>query len=161
MLKAILNRIRAYRAGTKSDCPPKAFMPRYERKCWGSALHIFASPHAAVSCLSVDVGWRCSRHWHRDRANLFAVLSGCMVVEEWPDGLEGRKAMAVLNPGGTHAVPSGTWHRFRVMRSGKVVEVYWPDGGGEVDVHDIERIDFGGLDDAAELKLELEARGLV
>ena len=75
------------------------FTPLYEEKVWGSVLHLFASPHAAVSLLNVNAGTQCSRHKHKDRANQFAVQTGCLVIEEWPEGLEKSKALTILTPG--------------------------------------------------------------
>lgn len=131
------------------------FEPFSEEKVWGRVQHIFVSPHAAVSCLEVRAGYRCSRHLHSQRANLFAVLEGQIVVEIWPNG---RSELIELGPGDTCTVPSGVPHRFRVLQSGRVVEVYWPDRGGEVSMADIHRFDVGGEDDLAGLKGRLHAR---
>lgn len=117
-----------------------------EIKCWGSVIHVFASDHAAISCLWVEAGHQCSRHYHVDRANQFTVMSGCIEVEEWD--IMGDMITTVLSAGGTHAVPSGRIHRFRVLESGQVVEVYWCDfvNGNEkkVRLDDIVRLDEGG-----------------
>jgi len=138
------------------------FIPFAEEKCWGRVTHIFANPHAAVSCLEVERGFCCSKHYHRDRANLFAVQEGSVVIEEWPDGLESKSKLILLGPGDTYYVPSGIWHRFRVWRTGRLTEVYWPDRpGGEVDPNDIERADMGGSDDLEALRAELVSAGLL
>lgn len=117
---------------------------QYEKKCWGECAHVFASDHAAVSHLLVRMGYRCSRHVHKHRANAFNVLSGEILVEEWGPGL--RAETIRLIPGRSHTVPSGVLHRFRVVKSGEVIEVYWPDNGGVVRLDDIERLDHGGID---------------
>ncbi len=136
------------------------FQPFTEKKCWGEVTHIFASPHAAVSCLRVDAGQRCSCHLHFERANQFTVLEGSIVVEWWEGGFYGRKRIKMLTPSEVFAVPSFVPHRFRVIESGKVVEVYWADRGGEVRMNDIHRKDVGGPDDLDELKREVLAAGL-
>jgi len=120
-----------------------------EQKIWGTVRHLFAASNAAVSYLEVKAGFRCSRHKHMHRANLFAVVDGEIMVEEWaadmldqPDDEHLRRTR--LCSGEVLVVPSGVLHRFRVVESGHVVEVYWPDMG--VDLDDIERLDVGGPD---------------
>ncbi len=119
---------------------------RFEKKAWGSVAHVFTSDKAATSWLRVTAGTRCSRHFHRERVNSFAVLSGVILIEEWGPGL--RAETTRLEAGQSHSVPSGVVHRFRVLESGEVVEIYWPDkDGGRVRIDDIERFDEGGRDD--------------
>ena len=137
--------------------------PYWEEKCWGRVLHVFANEHAAVSCLEVEKGFRCSQHFHEERANLFAVQSGHVVIEMWSTvcrhepALEihtdsypqyvvktCKRKLSLLEPGATLCVPSGMWHRFSVLESGQMTEVYWPDRGGKVDIEDIQRFEVGG-----------------
>jgi hypothetical protein len=47
-----------------------------------------------------------------------------------------------LNPGDVHDVNAGIVHKFEVIESGIVVEVYWPAVG--VSFKDIKRLDVGG-----------------
>ena len=128
------------------------FEPIREDKVWGSVIHAFASPHASVSCLEVNKGFRCSTHRHLDRANQFILLSGCVVIEQWIDGLDKRPHRSILIPGSILTVPSWLYHRFRVWQSGQIIEVYWPDHGGSVRPEDIDRNDTGGPDDLDELE---------
>ena len=55
-------------------------MSNWEQKSWGQVQHIFASDHAAVSCLCVMAGTRSSIHFHSQRFNLFSVMTGALVV---------------------------------------------------------------------------------
>ena len=128
------------------------FKPHSENKCWGKSLHIFSSEHAAVSCLELKADFRCSRHCHNERANLFALLEGCICIEQWDHGLKRPSTIRILRPGQIHTVHSSIYHRFRVISSGKLVEVYWPDEGGVVKIDDIVRHDEGGPDDFEDLK---------
>ena len=121
------------------------FEPTTEQKVWGTVQHIFGNEHAGVSCLVVKLGYRCSIHYHEHRGNLFTVLEGRIVVELFDSG--GMIVdSAVLGPGNTLAVPALVTHRFRVLQSGRVVEVYWADRG-PVRQDDIVRQDEGGEDD--------------
>lgn len=114
------------------------FAPSVELKIWGEVTHIFASDHAAVSLLKVSRGFRCSRHRHRHRHNMFAVQTGAILVETW-EVLNGDKKVRMVSPGSTFSVPPGVWHRFNVIHSGRVVEVYWSEDCGLVCLDDIER----------------------
>lgn len=138
------------------------FQPVPEQKVWGTACHCFVDERAALSQITFLAGHRCSRHVHRERANLFQITSGALVVETWRSELKpsGPKRMALLLPGNTLAVPSGVWHRFRVVEDGEGNELYWPDRGGAVSADDIYRWDQGGPDDLAELRRELEEHGV-
>lgn len=117
---------------------------QYERKVWGEVAHVFASDQVAVSHLRVMRGYRCSRHFHRHRRNSFAVLSGSIAIDEWTR--TGQFTETLLMPGRVHTVPAGVTHRFRVLSSGQLIEVYTPDCGGSVRLDDIERLDEGGED---------------
>ncbi len=120
-----------------------------EEKVWGEVYHIFASDKAAVSVLTVNKGFRCSLHCHHHRYNLFFVESGCICVETVRGS--GRH-LEVLEEGQSLSVPPYVWHRFRVLESGKVVEVYWPSRYSPVKLDDIQRKDIGGKDNLEELK---------
>ncbi len=125
---------------------------KWEYKCWGKVCHIFASNVAAVSYLKVNAGFQCSKHRHKSRANQFTVINGSIKVDTWGTGLNGKilsiPIVKFLMPGDTFTVQSGVWHRFRVIHSGEVVEVYWSDvPDGKVSIDDIERLDMGGLID--------------
>lgn len=127
------------------------FEPVTEDKVWGKVQHIFASPHAGVSCLIVKAGYQCSIHYHEKRGNLFTVLEGEIVVETFectpriPFDLANvvRFKRIKLTPGRSYSVDPLIWHRFKVIQSGRVVEVYW-NALGDVDQKDIVRFDQGG-----------------
>ncbi len=118
---------------------------KWETKCWGKVAHLFHNENTAVSHLMVTAGWRCSQHWHKERDNLFAVLSGRVVIKEWRNGGTGVVVTTTLGPGGVLTVPSGTLHQFNVIESGQMIEVYTPArSGAKVRLDDIERLDEGG-----------------
>jgi len=115
----------------------------WESKCWGKVHHIFSTPQCAVSHLMVTKGFRCSRHKHVHRANMFCVQSGLLRVRTW-DWAEMATRDYDLKAGDTLVVPSGLKHEFHVIENGRVIEVYWPDRGGECKFDDIVRDDIGG-----------------
>jgi len=116
--------------------------PRWEDKIWGKTLHLFYSPYAGVSYLKVEKDSWCSRHIHKERANIFISISAILEVEE--QDLDGNETITLLEPGDSYEVPSGVLHRFKVLESGDVVEIYHADRGGIVSFEDIHRKDVGG-----------------
>jgi mannose-6-phosphate isomerase-like protein (cupin superfamily) len=121
--------------------------PVLVNKAWGSCIHLFNSPHAAVSYLKLKEGTRCSCHKHTQRVNQFYLLSGKVVIEQWIDGPESPRIPKTLFPGDSFTVPIEVWHRFRVIESGEMIEVYWPyNAYAKVMLDDIVRFDEGGDD---------------
>lgn len=123
----------------------------WEEKIWGQVMHVFADPHAAVSLLEVNAGYRCSVHYHEHRVNQFCVTAGRIVVEEYHTlGYQDSVAPHELGVGDVLIVPAGIWHCFRVLESGTVVENYWSANGAPVEIDDIIRQDVGGKDDGTQ-----------
>jgi len=125
----------------------------WETKCWGRVRHVFECERFSVSELEVRPGFRSSIHRHEDRANAFQVVDAEIVVETFVEDTAApysrrRLNAYLLGPGGTICVPSGRWHRFRTLRPGRVLELYYADRGGVVRLDDIERWDEGGADNA-------------
>lgn len=136
--------------------------PKWERKAWGLVCHEFYNDEVGLSRLLLDEEYRCSRHYHEERSNQFTVIEGSVCIERWPIGLDKPKKMKVLAEGDSAIVSAGIFHRFRVIRGGSLIELYWPNVvGGKVRFNDIIRYDKGGPDDPAELERELKERGLV
>jgi mannose-6-phosphate isomerase-like protein (cupin superfamily) len=118
---------------------------RTEKKVWGTVRHVFESFHAAVSILEVEAGTFCSRHSHAQRVNRFIVQSGSIDIVEYEDDGEKVVSRLTMSPGDVHDVEAGVVHRFEVIESGIVVEVYFPARPGDVVfAEDIERLDTGG-----------------
>jgi mannose-6-phosphate isomerase-like protein (cupin superfamily) len=127
------------------DTDQKQTGGEWETKCWGACRHVFHDDDVAISYLRVNAGFRSSWHSHADRWNVFTVTSGELRVERrngWGALHEVR-----LFPGESWAVPCGVLHRFRVVKTGTVVETYFSLNGAPVRLDDIARIDSGGKDD--------------
>jgi quercetin dioxygenase-like cupin family protein len=117
----------------------------YEKKAWGFAKHIFSSPNCAVSILNVETGGYSSRHKHLDRVNRFVVSTGVIDVVEYTEDGKDETSRKTLKAGDLTDVQAGVVHRFEVVESGIVVEVYWPATKfAEVMLTDIHRLDEGG-----------------
>lgn len=128
-------------------------MPVFEPKVWGDVVHVFDHTDVAISVLRVNKGFRCSRHLHRHRANIFRVISGMIQVCEWDN--ENTIRLFPHQPTWLHTMTRASVelvvapnrpHMFRVLESGLVVEIY-TSVDGPVDIKDIVRFDEGGLDD--------------
>lgn len=123
---------------------PKKVKVEWEEKVWGRVKHIFSLDKSAVSYLEVKERFRCSRHFHRERVNSFAVISGKIIVEMW--SIPNKYLLQVfLGPGEICTVPTFVDHRFSVLESGIVIEHYSPDEEQhKVRIDDIARKDVGG-----------------
>ncbi len=111
-----------------------------ETKVWGKASHVFCSEACAVSVLEVVKGYRCSWHHHEHRVNMFFVQSGVIDVISYMDDMQ-PSIRARLAAGDCYSVAPMMRHRFEVIESGVVVEVYYPM---PVRLDDIVRHDEGG-----------------
>lgn len=102
---------------------------------------MFDNANAAVSVLHVEKGGYSSRHFHRERINRFIVVSGCIAVVTYSLAIE-ELTRNWLHAGDVMDVPPNVVHRFEVVESGIVVEVYWPSA--HLSLEDIVRLDEGG-----------------
>ena len=122
------------------------FQPHWEEKCWGRVQHIFASDYTAVSHLEIVKGFRCSMHRHFERTNLFAVIEGrVQIIVRGYSRQPSDEQIIELGPGDVTTVLAWVWHRFVVLESGRMVEVYERSRPGSVcRLDDIQREDEGG-----------------
>lgn len=111
-------------------------------KCWGKTCRVVRGHDWDIHSLHVVSGGYCSRHVHDRKWNLFYVISGTIVVEQFDNGETLQPAnSSIVGPDQKFIVPSGVWHRFRVLKSGIVIEVYWPAAWN---ADEIIRADHGG-----------------
>jgi len=116
---------------------------KWHDKVWGETAEVFYAPHCAVHYLRIEAGEHgtfCSRHYHKHRANRFVVISGEIDVVIYREREERHR----IKPGEAFDVPSQVVHRFEVVKSGVMIEIYWPDSGFIVIRDDIERLEEGG-----------------
>jgi quercetin dioxygenase-like cupin family protein len=115
-----------------------------QSKAWGSVRHVFDHASAAVSVLHVERGGFSSRHYHRERINRFIVVAGAIEVVTYSSGSAALKELSRsrLAAGDVFDVHPNIVHRFEVIESGIVVEVYWT--AASLSFEDIVRLDTGG-----------------
>jgi hypothetical protein len=117
-------------------------------KIWGKTREVVYSPFYAKHELEVVAGGYCSLHYHLLRANRFHVgTAHIQVIMMYGPAVE----KITLGPDNIYDVPSLVPHMFCVLRSGTVVEEYFPDRAGQVLRDDIVRIVEGGQLEVSEL----------
>ncbi len=120
----------------------------WEDKVWGRVWHLFQSDQAATSFLFLKKGTYCSKHYHEERVNVFAVIRGEVVIEIWLDTKSRKPGLIYhLAEGQSYQVLPWINHRFRVLEDSEMVEVYYPGKeGGKVRFNDIVRLEEGGVE---------------
>lgn len=75
--------------------------------------------------LWIEPNQKCSRHYHRDKRNMFHVILGRLVINVWRNGdMEPMKFE--LEEGDTYIVESGVEHQFVTQEEAcECLEVYW------------------------------------
>lgn len=117
-------------------------------KIWGQTRELVNSQFYSKHELLVNAGGYCSIHFHRQRANRFLVVSGQIEIVEFFGPFLSRTR---LGPENTYDVPSLIPHMFIVYESGKLIEEYYADRGGQVHCDDIVRLTEGGKLDITQL----------
>jgi len=120
--------------------------PTWEPKCWGRVWHRFNDRHLNESLLEINKGWQCSIHWHENRWNCFVSIDATIGIEDFGESTKPPQIIktTMVHPGESLIVRPKTWHRFFVIDSGRLVEIYWTTNGAECNIHDIIRHDIGG-----------------
>jgi mannose-6-phosphate isomerase-like protein (cupin superfamily) len=120
----------------------------WEDKIWGRVWHLFQSDQAATSFLFLKKGTYCSKHYHEERVNVFAVIRGEVAIEVWFNTERQEPDLIYyLAEGQSYEVLHQLVHRFRVLEDSEMVEVYYPGKeGGKVRFDDIVRLEEGGVE---------------
>ena len=123
---------------------------KWQEKVWGKTLCEVFTDNYARHRLKVDAGGFCSFHYHFNRANRFIVSSGVVRIV-WCFGWEVH--YSVLHANSSMVVNSMLPHQFQVLKTGSMVEEYWPDRTGTkiIDIDDIIRLTHGGKIDSIAL----------
>ena len=109
-----------------------------EAKVWGERWLVRQDSTHAVSYLILRQGYECSWHSHREKYNLFVVLSGKIGIVT--QQLDGNNSVVTLGHGESFTVKPGEKHKFVIYESAKVIEEMYV----EYREGDIEREDKGG-----------------
>ncbi len=122
--------------------------PVWEEKCWGRVWHRFNDNVLNESLLEVNEGWCCSTHWHQDRWNCFANIDAVIRIDTFgmsdTDPAPASVRTIILNEGESVAIQPREWHKFSVLKTGKLAELYWTNNQEKCRQDDIVRWDVGG-----------------
>lgn len=119
---------------------PARFAGDWEPKIWGRTRVESNSTRYVRTHLSAVAGGYSSVHYHRERANRFIVLRGCLDI--WI--LRGWELERVrLTDGNQYAVPSLVVHGFYAVTRVRAIEEYWADRHGDCSIDDIVRLTHG------------------
>lgn len=125
--------------------------PTWESKCWGRVWHRFYDDLLGESLLEVEDGWCCSIHWHQSRWNCFIAIDATLLIETFGPASQTPQPndKKILSAGQSLVVAPGIWHRFCVLKAGRVAELYWTTDGSHCQINDIVRWNEGGRSAAA------------
>lgn len=113
-------------------------------KVWGKTRCEVDSPYYSRHRLETLTGGYCSLHYHKDRDNVFEVISGkILVIGCYFTNISGQ----ILTAGNRCVMPANVPHQFQVIEGGEMIEEYIPIGSGASDVNnaDIIRFSQGGM----------------
>ena len=102
------------------------------------------TPFVEVHEIEGRNGYRCSRHRHLHKSNMFYCVSGSLnvfVAEPQGNGLPDLVDRTYLKPGQATSIAPGKWHWFEGVEDFTAVEIYYPQ---PIDPGDIERVSVGG-----------------
>jgi mannose-6-phosphate isomerase-like protein (cupin superfamily) len=88
-------------------------IPRYP-KVWGEEHWIVNRDYCGKK-LVLREGWRCSLHYHRNKDEVFYLISGRVLLEHG-DGWR------ILEPGQAQRIAPGTVHRFWGLQDSEIIE---------------------------------------
>jgi mannose-6-phosphate isomerase-like protein (cupin superfamily) len=120
----------------------------WDEKQWGRNTWLHYSPDLEICRAEIERGGYSSMHRHKNKHNLFVVLSGKLVIKN-----ETLMTDCLIVPGDAPVnVHARQWHRFISLDRTVLIEVYSKAGHAPIDLVDIERQDVGGIcKDAADL----------
>jgi len=107
-------------------------------KIWGETTKIYSNDAVSVHYLDIKKGGYCSEHKHKNKVNLFYIISGILIVSIFNSGIEDKTE---LQAGGVMEVPCGVLHKFEAKSDVQCIEIYQ----AFLDENDIERKTQGGI----------------
>lgn len=115
-----------------------------EKKIWGHTTELFRNGTTSTHYLEIKKGGYCSEHRHAQKANVFYLIEGKLLICFGAFGFSDLNGSSVLSE--KHRIiriEPGTWHKFHALTDVKCIEIY----DYKYDGVDIERRVEGGLDE--------------
>jgi quercetin dioxygenase-like cupin family protein len=96
-------------------------MPIIE-KPWGKTLLVFDNETIHIYLAWINRDGFCSKHYHKNKHNLFFLQSGSIIVKTWDtDIINEHKLLA----GDKILVKNNTWHQFLATEESILLEIYY------------------------------------
>jgi mannose-6-phosphate isomerase-like protein (cupin superfamily) len=95
-------------------------------KVWGTTHLLCGSAHYSVHLLRIEAGGFCSEHRHERKVNHFFILSGRLMIFEWPAPPldQDQPDVSFLESGDSKTIALGVWHSFRAVDTTIALEIY-------------------------------------
>lgn len=116
-------------------------------KVWGTTESVVLTQSIQIDRIVVSEGGFCSWHFHQNKSNGFYVVQGALEIE-WDDGHSAsRKRISPDIP--FLEVAEQKCHRFRGLAAQTIAfEYYIARENATIDIHDIVRLEDGGIENA-------------
>lgn len=108
-------------------------------KIWGLTSELFRNNSVEIHRIEGKKGFKCSKHKHIHKYNMFYVESGILKIRIWKNAYD-LVDTTIVNPQQSTVVKPGEFHRFEVLQDCVAFEIYWV----VLDADDIVRQDHGG-----------------
>jgi len=93
-------------------------------KIWGVTRQIFNQNNVEIHRIEINKGYKCSKHVHNHKYNIFSVESGKILVREWKNEYSlidettlSKEQMCIIKP--------GNYHEFHGLENSIVYEIYY------------------------------------
>lgn len=120
-----------------------------ERKPWGAAVHMGHTEFTQMSLAIIDQGGFCSRHFHKQKVNVFCVIEGELLVHSWADQYKSDSRSPdrtdLIQAGMAIQMPVEVIHEMEGLTNVVCMESYFAiKRGHKVCRNDIHRMTRGG-----------------
>jgi quercetin dioxygenase-like cupin family protein len=93
-------------------------------KVWGTTENLLTNSTLELHRIKAKNGGYCSKHKHKNKFNLFYVISGTLEIHVWKEDYD-LIDVTKLSAGDSMAVPPGEFHRFYATSDCEGLELYW------------------------------------
>ena len=90
-------------------------------KIWGETKCIFINSNVEIHRIEVKKGFSCSRHYHKNKNNIFYVEKGKLLIKEWKNEKIEEK---ILLPGESIEIKNYNFHCFVGLEESVAFEIY-------------------------------------
>ncbi len=119
------------------------------KKCWGVTECVYESASMEIHNLTIKANTWCSKHFHRNKVNIFHLLSGEVDVVVYLEKIGKVRISKLTESDPRLVVLCNIWHRFIGIKDSQLIEIYETRN---IVPDDIEREDEGS---SGEIRKEL------